>query len=41
MQEKRKFYTDGVKTIRLRLTDAVPEGFWPGRTFHSNPWNKG
>lgn len=41
MQEKRKFYTDGVKTIKLRLTDPIPEGFWPGRTFNSKAWNKG
>ena len=41
MENKKKFYTNGVKTIKLRLTDTVPEGFWPGRTFNSRAWNKG
>lgn len=27
MENKKKFYTNGVKTIKLRLTDTVPEGF--------------
>lgn len=39
--EKQKFFTDGVKTIKLKPGDEIPEGFYPGRTFNSNPWNKG
>lgn len=36
-----KFYTDGVKTIRVKDGETPPDGFRPGRTFNSNPWNKG
>ena len=39
--EKYKFYTDGVKTIKISDDEEPPEGFRPGRTFNSNPWNKG
>lgn len=36
-----KFYTDGVRTIKVKNEDEIPNGFHPGRTFKSNPWNKG
>lgn len=36
-----KFYTDGQKTIKIKDGDEIPNGFYPGRTFNSNPWNKG
>ena len=39
--EKKKFYTDGIKTIKLGINDTVPENFYPGRTFKTNPWNRG
>lgn len=39
----KKFYTDGVKTIKrdVEAGDIIPEGFTLGRTFHVNTWNKG
>lgn len=39
----KKFYTDGVKTIKIdiKLGDKIPKGFHPGRTMKSNPWNRG
>lgn len=37
----KKFYTDGVKTIKLTPGDLIPEGYYLGRTFNKNPWNKG
>ena len=37
----KKFYTDGVKTIKLTENDPIPEGFYPGRTYRVNTWNKG
>ena len=37
----KHFYTDGIKTIKLEDGDVIPEGFYRGRTFNSNPWNKG
>lgn len=36
-----KFYTDGIKTIKVKDGDEIPDGFHPGRTFKTNPWNKG
>lgn len=39
--ESSKFYTDGVKTIKVKDGEVPPEGFHLGRTFKSNPWNKG
>lgn len=39
--DKVKFFTNGIKTIKLKPGDEIPEGFYPGRTFNSNPWNKG
>jgi hypothetical protein len=41
LKESYKFYTDGTKTIRVNDGDTPPEGFVLGRTFQSNPWNKG
>lgn len=38
---KFKWYTDGKSTIKVREGEEVPEGYSPGRTFNSNPWNKG
>ena len=37
----KHFYTDGIKTIKLEDGDVIPDGFYRGRTFNSNPWNKG
>lgn len=39
--EKRKFFTDGEKTVKLKPGDEIPDGFYPGRTFNVNTWNKG
>lgn len=36
-----KFYTDGEKTIKVYDGETPPDGFHLGRTFNSNPWNKG
>ena len=41
MKSKKKFYTNGIITIKLADGDEIPEGFYLGRTFKSNPWNKG
>lgn len=38
---KKKFYTNGVKTIKLPVGELPPDGYYPGRTFNVNPWNKG
>lgn len=39
----KKFYTDGVKTVKrdVEAGDLIPEGFRLGRTFNVNVWNKG
>ena len=39
--EKVKFFTNGEKTIKLKPGEEIPDGFYPGRTFNVNPWNKG
>ena len=39
--EKFSFYTDGVKTIKVKDGQIPPPNFYKGRTFKSNPWNKG
>lgn len=39
--QKKKFYTNGQITIKLSENDSIPEGFYKGRTFKSNPWNRG
>ena len=39
--DKFKFYTNGIKTIKIYEGMAIPEGFYRGRTYKSNPWNKG
>lgn len=36
-----KWFTDGVKTIKVYDDQNVPDGYYPGRTFNTNPWNKG
>ena len=36
-----KFFTNGIKTIKLKPGDEIPDGFYPGRTFNVNTWNKG
>ena len=41
ISESFKYYTDGNKTIKVYSSDSPPEGFYPGRTFKTNPWNKG
>ena len=41
MTKKYKYYTNGIKTIKLTADDLIPEGYYLGRTFKSNPWNKG
>lgn len=38
---KFKYYTDGQKTIKVKIGDTPPLGFYPGRTFKVNTWNKG
>lgn len=38
---KSKFYTNGVKTIKVKEGEIPPEGFYPGRTFNAKAWNKG
>lgn len=35
--DSNKFFTDGVKTIKLNPGDEIPDGFYLGRTFKSNP----
>ena len=35
------YYTNGVSTIRIPENQEPPIGYWRGRTFKSNPWNKG
>lgn len=39
----KKFYTDGIKTIKRDIDagDVIPEGFHLGRTFNHNSWIKG
>lgn len=32
-----KFYTDGVKTIKVKPGEEIPDGFYLGRTFNSSP----
>lgn len=41
MNYKKHFYTNGVKSIKLSDDEEIPEGFYKGRTFNSNPWNRG
>ena len=36
-----RFYTNGVKTIKVKPGGIIPDGYYKGRTFKSNPWNKG
>lgn len=38
---KYKFYTDGIKTIRVKENEIPPVNFYPGRTFNHKSWNKG
>lgn len=38
---KKEFYTNGVTSIKLAPGEPVPNGFWKGRTFRVNTWNKG
>lgn len=38
---KFKFYTNGIKTIKIKPDQEIPDGFHPGRTFNAKPWNKG
>ena len=38
---KKEFYTNGVTSIKLAPGDPIPDGFWKGRTFRVNTWNKG
>lgn len=40
-EPKSKFYTNGEKTIKVKIGEEPPEGYYLGRTFNSNPWNKG
>lgn len=37
----KKFYTNGIKTIKLNPEDEIPKGYHLGRTFKVNTWNKG
>lgn len=38
---KFKWYTDGTSTVRVSENSSPPAGYWVGRTFKTNPWNKG
>lgn len=38
---KKHFYTNGEKTIKLADGDPIPDGYWKGRTFNQNSWNRG
>lgn len=38
---KKEFYTNGVTSIKLAPDEPIPDGFWKGRTFKVNTWNKG
>jgi hypothetical protein len=38
---KFKFYTDGIKTIKVKENEIPPVNFYPGRTFNHKSWNKG
>lgn len=41
-QEKTsKFYTNGSLTIKVKPGEEIPDGFYLGRTFNHNPWNRG
>ena len=40
-EKTSKFYTDGSLTVRIKPGEEIPDGFRPGRTFNSKPWNKG
>ena len=40
-EAKSHFYTDGIKTIKVKEGENPPEGFHLGRTFNVNTWNKG
>lgn len=40
-ETKYKNYTNGIETIRVYDGEEPPEGYWHGRTFNANPWNKG
>lgn len=39
--DSTKYYTNGVVTIKVKPNEEIPDGFHLGRTFNSNPWNKG
>lgn len=41
MKLKKRFYTNGIKTIKLSECDSIPDGYYPGRTFNAKAWNKG
>ena len=41
INESFKYYTDGKITIKVKDGETAPDGFVLGRTFNSNPWNKG
>lgn len=36
-----KWYTDGIKTIKIFDGDTIPDGFRPGVHYKHAPWNKG
>lgn len=38
---KKEYYTNGVISIKLAPGEPIPEGFWKGRTFRVNTWNRG
>lgn len=39
--ESYKWYTNGIKTIKVYDSQTPPDGYYKGRIFNSNPWNKG
>lgn len=38
---KKVYYTNGITSIKIYPHEQPPEGFWKGRTFNVNTWNKG
>ena len=38
---KKVYYTNGITSIKIHPDEIPPEGFWRGRTFNVNTWNKG
>lgn len=39
--DSAKWYTNGISSVRIKPNEDIPDGYHRGRTFKSNPWNKG